>query len=92
MAEAGVDISKQKSKLISELPEHYFDYVITVCDHAAEKCPLFPGNARHIHQGFPDPPEMAKSAETREEEIQCYREVRDSIKDYINGLDQDLMI
>ena len=92
MAEAGVDISKQKTKLISELPEIDFDYVITVCDRAAEKCPVIPGNARHIHQSFPDPPELAKSAETREEKLVYYREVRNSIRDYINGLGQNLVI
>ena len=92
MAEAGVDISRQESKLISELPTTNFDYIITVCDHAAEKCPTFPGKGKHIHQNFPDPPTLAKSAESKEEKLVYYRKVRDSIKDYIDGLPQNLRL
>ena len=92
MAEAGVDISKQASKLISELPEINFDFVITVCDHAAEKCPIFPGKGRHIHKGFPDPPALAEGAKSKEEKLVYYRKVRDSIRDYIDGLPQNLII
>ena len=54
MAEAGVDISGQRSKVIAELPAQQFDYVVTLCDHASETCPYFPG--RMIHKGFADPP------------------------------------
>ena len=92
MAEAGVDISRQESKLISELPETAFDFVITVCDHAAEKCPFFQGQGRQIHKGFPDPPALAKSAASREEKLVYYRKARDCIKDYIDGLPQILVI
>lgn len=56
MAEAGVDISAQKSKLVPELPTQEFDYVITVCGNARESCPVFPGKTRVVHVGFDDPP------------------------------------
>nr|WP_319587971.1 arsenate reductase ArsC [uncultured Desulfobulbus sp.] len=58
MAEAGIDISRQRSKLIEELPIAAFDYVITLCGHAHETCSYFPG--RTVHRGFADPPELAK--------------------------------
>ena len=58
MAEAGVDISGQTSKNVVEFAGNRFDYVVTVCDKARESCPVFPGPARLIHRGFPDPPEL----------------------------------
>ncbi len=81
MAEAGVDISRQVSKTIGELPEVAFDYVITLCDHASESCPYFPG--RIIHHGFQDPPTLAATAQNAEENLACYRQVRDQIRDFI---------
>jgi arsenate reductase len=84
MAEAGVDISGQKSKLVGELPVAAFDYVITLCGHAHETCPYFPG--RTVHQGFPDPPELAKTATSEEEILQAYRTVRDQIRRFIESL------
>ena len=92
MAEAGVDISRQKSKVISELPETDFDFVITVCDRAAERCPVLSGKGKHIHQSFPDPPTLAEPAGSREEKLVYYRKVRDSIRDYIDSLPHNLMI
>ncbi len=93
MAEAGVDISGHHSKLISELPVQDFDYVVTVCDHAHESCPLFPGKAKIIHKGFDDPPRLAADAATEEEALGHYRRVRDEIRDFImtlpEGLDAD---
>ena len=62
MAEAGIDISDQTSKHVDALKDISFDYVITVCDHAAEHCPIFPGKVRVIHQCFDDPPRLAESA------------------------------
>ena len=59
MAEAGVDISGQRSKLVGELSGVDFDYVVTVCDNAHESCPLFPGKAKVVHVGFDDPPRLA---------------------------------
>lgn len=60
MAEAGVDITGQKSENINDLPGIDFDVVITVCDHAHETCPVFPTNARIVHAGFDDPPKLAR--------------------------------
>jgi arsenate reductase (thioredoxin) len=88
MAEAGVDISCQHSKLVEELPVASFDYVITLCGHAHETCPFFPG--RTIHQGFPDPPELAKNASSEEETLHAYRTVRDQIRRFIESLPESL--
>jgi len=88
MAEAGVDISAQQSKLIDELPPIPFDYVVTLCDHAHENCPYFPG--RIIHQGFPDPPHLAKDASSEEAILQAYRSVRDQIRVFIESLPESL--
>ncbi|BCO08299.1 arsenate reductase [Desulfolithobacter dissulfuricans] len=86
MAEAGVDISGQRSKLIEELPDLDFDYVITVCDHAHESCPLFPGHAKVIHRGFDDPPRLAAEAASEEEALEHYRRVRDEIRYFVATL------
>ncbi|MCF6291193.1 MAG: arsenate reductase ArsC [Desulfobacterales bacterium] len=86
MAEAGVDISAQRSKLIKELPGQTFDYVITVCDQANEACPLFPGNTEIIHHGFDDPPRLAATAGSKEEQLDHYRRVRDEIKRFVETL------
>ncbi|MDR9501934.1 MAG: arsenate reductase ArsC [Desulfurivibrionaceae bacterium] len=83
MAEAGVDITGQRSRLLSQLPEQDFDLVITVCSHADANCPLFPGRARVIHHGFDDPPALAASAANEEEALSHYRRVRDEIRDYV---------
>ena len=88
MADAGVDISRQQSKLIDELPSIPFDYVVTLCDHAHESCPYFPG--RIIHRGFPDPPQLAKGATSEESILQAYRSVRDLIRDYVETLPDSL--
>lgn len=84
MAEAGIDISTQQSKVIDELPAISFDYVVTLCDSAHETCPYFPG--RIIHRGFPDPPQLAKEASSDEEILQAYRSVRDCIRDFVVAL------
>ena len=90
MAEAGVDISGYSSKLIEELPELDFDYVITVCDNAHESCPLFPGKVRIIHKGFDDPPRLAADAGGEKEAFGHYRRVRDEIKDFVKQLPGNL--
>jgi arsenate reductase len=90
MSEAGVDISRQRSKLIEELDDLAFDYVITLCDHAQESCPLFPGHARMLHAGFSDPRVLAADTEDEEEKIAYYREVRDQIRVFVQGLPQTL--
>lgn len=83
MAEAGVDISGHRSKHVRELAKVRFDYVVTVCDHANENCPVFPGEARFLHVGFDDPPKLAAAAGTEEEALEHYRRVRDEIKAFI---------
>ncbi len=86
MAEAGVDISKHKSKLLTDLNEISFDYVVTVCGHAHETCPFFPAKAKIVHVGFDDPPRMAKLLESEEEKLNCYRRVRDEIRNFVESL------
>lgn len=90
MAEAGVDISAQKSKLVPDLPTQEFDYVITVCGNARESCPVFPGKTRVVHIGFDDPPRLAEACQTEEEKLACYRRVRDEIWTFIEKLPEIL--
>jgi arsenate reductase len=86
MAEAGVDISGQHSKHADELADVSFDYVVTVCDHANETCPTFPGKTNRIHVGFDDPPRLARNAKSEEEALGHYRRVRDEIRAFIERL------
>jgi arsenate reductase len=90
MAEAGVDISGQRSKNVSELAGVKFDYVVTVCGHADENCPRFPGKTRVVHAGFDDPPKLAQGATSEEEALGHYRRVRDEIREFIQGLPETL--
>ena len=90
MAEAGVDISGQKSKHIDEFKDVHLDYVITVCDNAYESCPVFPGKTKVIHVGFDDPPKLAKEAADENEALDCYRRVRDQIRAFIEFLPESL--
>jgi arsenate reductase len=86
MREAGVDITQQHSKHVDTIKDIPFDYVVTVCDHGHETCPLFPGNTKVVHVGFDDPPRLAKSAKTPEEVLAHYRRVRDEIKAFVQTL------
>jgi len=86
MAEAGVDISGHRSKHLDELADVPFDYVVTVCDHARESCPRFPGRARMVHVGFDDPPRLAQGAKTEDEALAHYRRVRDEIRGFVERL------
>jgi len=86
MAEAGVDISHHRSKSVSELMSVPFDYVVTVCSHAHETCPNFPGDVKTVHIGFDDPPKLAKKAKTKDEALDCYRRVRDEIRVFVETL------
>lgn len=86
MAEAGVDISRHHSKTLDELSGVAFDYVVTVCGHAHETCPMFPGNAVVVHKGFDDPPKLAAGETDPEKALNHYRRVRDEIKAYIQTL------
>lgn len=91
MSEVGVDISKQQSKLISELSEKDFDYVVTICNDAKEKCPVFPGKAKRLHRGFDNPPDLAREAKSEEEALTIYRRVRDEIRDYVENMPDNLL-
>ena len=86
MAEAGVDISGHRSKHVRDLKDVPFDYVVTVCAHASENCPVFPGKAKVLHVGFDDPPKLAAGAKTEEAALAHYRRVRDEIRAFIEKL------
>jgi arsenate reductase len=90
MAEAGVDIASHRSKQVDTLKRVPFDVVVTVCDHASEHCPIFPGQARIVHVPFDDPPRLAKTAKTEEEALGHYRRVRDEIRAFVAGLPNNL--
>jgi arsenate reductase len=90
MAEADVDISGHRSKLVDDLLDVGFDLVVTVCGHAHETCPMFPAGAKVIHAGFDDPPKLAESAQTEEDKLDCYRRVRDQIKAFVETLPEML--
>lgn len=87
MQESGVDITNQSSKTLEELGPILFDYVYTVCGHANELCPIFPGRAKVMHVGFDDPPKLALSLTEEEEILSHYRRVRDDIKNWIQSLE-----
>lgn len=90
MAEAGVDISSQRSRHVKEVLDIPFDCVITVCDRARETCPPFPRPVKKIHKSFDDPPFLAESAESEEEALNIYRRVRDEIKAFVETLPDSL--
>ena len=90
MAEVGVDISGQRSQHIDEFRDVELDHVITVCGHAHESCPMFPGKTKVTHVGFDDPPWLAKDAATEEEALGHYRRVRDEIKAFVETLPETL--
>jgi arsenate reductase len=79
MSEIGIDTSRQKSKIIKEFQGKRFDYVVTVCDHAKETCPFFPGK-KVLHKSFADP---SKFQGTEEQILQKVRQVRDEIREWI---------
>jgi arsenate reductase len=79
MHEDGIDISNHTSNNIDEYYDLDFDFVITVCDNAKERCPFFPTKAKKFHQNFSDP---AKATGTDEEINEWFRQVRQQIKDY----------
>ncbi|MDC7226991.1 MAG: arsenate reductase ArsC [Spirochaetales bacterium] len=87
MAEAGVDISGHKSQNVIEFRDKEFDVVVTVCGDAHENCPLFLGRAKVVHVGFQDPPrmasELAEMGASENEKLDCYRKVRDEIREFV---------
>lgn len=90
MAEAGVDISSHQSQHIDEFKDIDLDIVVTVCGHANENCPVFPGNTKVIHVGFDDPPALAKEVKSEEAALDCYRRVRDEIKAFVEAMPENL--
>ncbi len=91
MGEAGVDIASHYSKEVTDL-EGEFDYVVTVCDAASERCPIFPAKTRVIHAGFEDPPKLARGARSEEEALAHYRRIRDEIRGFVEGIERHLGI
>ncbi len=86
MAEAGVDVSTQRSKDVMELMDTPFDYVVTLCGGARETCPVFPGRTKLLHAGFDDSPALAREARGDDEALAIYRRVRDEIRAFIETL------
>ncbi len=82
MKEADIDISHHTSNNVDEYLGIDFDYVITVCDNAKERCPYFPTKAVRLHYNFPDP---AKASGSETDIMEEFRRVRDMIKDYVEG-------
>lgn len=86
MKEDQIDISNHTSNHVDEYQNIDFDFVITVCDNAKERCPLFPSKAQKIHQNFNDP---AKAAGTEEEILQEFRTVRQTIREFCEQFSRD---
>ena len=86
MKEICIDISLQKSKHADDLQVKEFDYIITLCDHAAQNCPIFPGRGERMHHGFSDPAAVQGSDH---EVLEAFRKVRDELKLFILGFDTD---
>lgn len=82
MAELGIDISHHRSKSIEEFLGQPFDYVITVCDHARQVCPVFPGPAHRLHWGLEDPAAAPGDWERR---LAVFRKVRDRLADLVRA-------
>ncbi|MCI0399839.1 MAG: arsenate reductase ArsC [Gammaproteobacteria bacterium] len=82
MQELGIDISSQRSKSIDEFSGTNMDYVVTVCDHAQEVCPVFPARIAKVHTGFEDP---GMATGSRNEKLEAFRRVRDEIKAFIEA-------
>ena len=87
MADAGLDISGQKSKHIDDIIGIQFDYVVTVCDNAREHCPVFPGRVRKIHKAFDDP-SLVQGSE--DEIIAAFTKTRDKIRTFVEMLTKSL--
>ena len=80
MKELGIDISAHRSKSVATFAGQPFDIVLTVCDHARETCPVYPGHTNRIHHSFEDPGNVQGPAEQR---LEAFRRVRDEIRTYL---------
>jgi len=89
MADDDIDISHQTSNHIDEYRDIAFDIIITVCDHARERCPYIPGKARRFHHNFPDP---ARATGSPEDIMKQFNAVRDEIKSYCKAFAEDYLI
>lgn len=81
MKEIGIDISSQYSKSVDEFSGQHFDYVITVCDHANQQCPMFPGKTERIHWSIEDP---AAAEGNEDERLQVFQRVRDELREKLH--------
>ncbi len=90
MQEAGIDLSEHYSKTLTDLGDPNPDFVVTVCGHAHESCPVFPKKVSLIHAGFDDPPKLAAKAKSEDEAMEHYRRVRDEIDDFMKRLPEKL--
>ncbi|WP_154222685.1 arsenate reductase ArsC [Marinicella rhabdoformis] len=100
MAEVGVDISSHQSSLLDDVLKNLeskgqsLEYVVTVCGHAHENCPVFLGDAKVVHVGFDDPPklaaELAEDGGDIDAQLDCYRRVRDEIKGFVESFERHL--
>ncbi|MCB9497745.1 MAG: arsenate reductase ArsC [Fibrobacteria bacterium] len=90
MAEVGIDVTSHTSDLVTRYFDEGLDVVVSVCGHADENCPVFPGQVRRVHKGFDDPPklarELAAGGASEEEQLAPYRRVRDEIKAWVSTL------
>jgi arsenate reductase len=80
----GIDISAHTSNHVDEYLDINFDLIITVCDHASERCPIFPSTARRLHYNFPDP---AKATGSEQEIQEAFAAVREEIKSFCQQLE-----
>jgi arsenate reductase len=86
MKRAGIDISGHTSKTLADLGNQQFDYVVTLCGHAHETCPFFPGKTKIVHRGFDDPPQLAAAEPDPEKAMAHYERVRDEITEFVKTL------
>lgn len=87
MAELGIDIRGHRSKPVEQFRGQAFDVVLTVCDSAAESCPVFPGDGRRLHRAFSDPAAVRGS---QTEVLAAFRRVRDELRVYLDHLIEQL--
>jgi len=86
MREIGIDSSQQQAKHVDDLPIKEFDYIITLCDHAAQNCPVFPGKGVQLHHSFSDP---AVARGSDQDVLKTFRKVREELKQFILRFNTD---